>query len=102
VSVELLYIDGCPSWRAADDNLQAALHRVGRSDRVAHRMLVTTEEADAIGFAGSPTVLIDGRDPFGTPGAAAGLACRVYPTPEGPAGTPTVAQLEAALTADAL
>lgn len=49
-------------------------------------------------FRGSPTVLVDGRDPFADGGEAFGLACRVYPTEEGPAGSPTVAQLRAVVT----
>jgi hypothetical protein len=93
MSVALLYIEGCPSWRVAADNLRAALRAVGRTDRVDCRVVETAEEADAIGFAGSPTVLIDGHDPFAAPTAGVGLACRVYRTPEGPAGAPTVAQL---------
>jgi hypothetical protein len=43
---------------------------------------------------GSPSLLIEGRDPFATPAARTGLACRVYSTPDGLAGSPTVAQLK--------
>jgi hypothetical protein len=46
-----------------------------------------------VGFRGSPTVLVDGRDPFADRQAPVGLSCRVYSTPEGLAGAPTVAQL---------
>ncbi len=95
--MEILYFTGCPSWQVAEVNLRAALASLGRTDEVGHRRVETPEEADAIGFCGSPTVLIDGRDPFAAPGDAVGLACRVYQTPDGPAGAPTAAQLEAAL-----
>ncbi len=101
MSVQLLYFNGCPSWRAAADNLTEALRRLGRTDSVDCHAIETPEEAEAMGFRGSPTVLIDGRDPFATPGAPAavssGLACRVYRTPDGLAGAPTIAQFMAAL-----
>jgi hypothetical protein len=51
------------------------------------------------GNRGSPTVLIDGEDPFADPDAPVGLACRVYPTADELAGAPSVAQLTAALRA---
>ncbi|MGH8775740.1 MAG: hypothetical protein ACRDWI_11380 [Jiangellaceae bacterium] len=49
-------------------------------------------------FHGSPSVLVDGRDPSSHGDQPVGLACRVYQTPEGPAGAPTIDQLRAALT----
>ena len=95
----LLYFDGCPNWQLADGRLQEALVRAGRTDvRVEHRQVATLEEAEAAGFRGSPTVLIDGRDPFADPGAAVGLSCRVYRTGLGLAGAPTVEQLTEALS----
>ena len=47
---------------------------------------------------GSPTLLIDGRDPFAVPGAGPALACRLYETEDGRLyGAPTVAALRRAL-----
>lgn len=95
MKVELLYFDDCPNWKTADEHLRAL---AGRQDlRVEHRLVTTPEEAEAVGFRGSPTVLIDGRDPFATGDEPFGLACRVYQTPDGPAGSPTLEQLEAVL-----
>ncbi|MCA1737223.1 MAG: thioredoxin family protein, partial [Actinobacteria bacterium] len=51
------------------------------------------------GFCGSPTVLIDGVDPFSNRKAMVGLACRLYLTQNGPAGSPTIEQLRTAITA---
>ena len=53
----------------------------------------TPEDAEATGFLGSPTVRIDGTDPFAEPGARVGLACRLFRTSAGLAGAPTVEQL---------
>ena len=57
----------------------------------------------AIGLAaehahrGSPTVLVDGVDPFGDDAGAVGLSCRLYRTDAGLVGAPTVDQLVSAL-----
>jgi hypothetical protein len=98
VVVTLLYFDGCPNWQLAGERLREALALAGRNDvRVEHRLVGTPEEAVAAEFRGSPTVLIDGRDPFADPYAPVGLSCRVYRTEAGLAGSPTVDQLLAVL-----
>lgn len=98
MDVTLLYFDGCPNWQVADERLQEALARAGRDDvRVQRRLVSTPEEAEAARFRGSPTVLVDGRDPFADPAAPVGLSCRVYRTADGLAGSPTVDQLLAVL-----
>ena len=97
--VELFYFDGCPNWTVASDRLAEAIIALGRTDvTVVRRQVETAEEADAVGFTGSPTVRVDGRDPFATGGEHVGLACRVYTTPDGLGGSPTVAQLMEALS----
>ena len=65
---------------------------------VRRQFVGTVEDAQRLGFLGSPTVLIDGGDPFAEPGATPGLACRIYRTDGGLAGAPTVTQLRAALS----
>jgi len=98
VTITLLYVDGCPNWHLTDERLRRALTAVGRSDlEVEHVEVCTPQEAEAIAFRGSPTVLIDGRDPFGDRDAPVGLACRLYPTDQGLVGSPTVEQLVEAL-----
>ena len=94
MNVALLYFEGCPSWRVADRRLREALARVGRSDATVHHRKVSTQvEAQAAQFHGSPTLLVDGRDPFDPGSAPVGLFCRLYRTPQGLAGSPTVEQL---------
>jgi hypothetical protein len=97
VKLELLYFDGCPSWEMAAERLGAIAARRGLV--VERRIVATAEEAQATRFRGSPTILVDGRDPFATGDEPFGLTCRLYATPEGPAGSPTIEQLEAALDA---
>ncbi len=93
--IELQYFDDCPHWKVADDRLRP--FAAARGIEVVHRLVTTPEEADAARFRGSPTILIDGRDPFAVGDEPFGLSCRVFQTPDGPAGSPTVAQLEEAL-----
>jgi hypothetical protein len=47
---------------------------------------------------GSPTVLIDGHDPFTAAGVEASVSCRLFPTVSGFDGAPTVEDLVAALS----
>lgn len=97
MKLELLYFDDCPNWKTAAERLDDIATRRGL---VVERRLVTTpEEAEAARFRGSPTILVDGEDPFASEDESFGLACRVYQTPEGPAGSPTSDQLEAILDA---
>jgi hypothetical protein len=94
VKVTLLYVDGCPNWTVADERLRAALDETGKPDvEVTYRKVSTPREAESVEFGGSPTILIEGRDPFLNREAPVGLSCRVYRTEAGLTGAPTVEQL---------
>ena len=96
--VELLGFEGCPNWPLAEQRLAEAGRQLGLVDLVIERREVTSpSDAEAFRFTGSPTIRVDGVDPFETGAEAVGMACRVYSTPEGLAGCPTVGQLMAAL-----
>ncbi len=97
LAVTVLYFDGCPSWRTAMDRLQVAATLADVRITVSTEAVETPEDADRLGFTGSPTIVIAGRDPFALPGKVPAMACRVYTTPHGLAGAPTVAQLVDAL-----
>jgi hypothetical protein len=97
--VELLYFDGCPHWTVTCERLAEALRALGRDDVVVERRLVETDEqAEELAFLGSPTIRIDGTDPFASGNEQVGLSCRLYTTPEGLSGSPTAAQLQAVLS----
>lgn len=101
LNVTLRYFEGCPHWQTAHDRLREALRAEGMGDvEPVLERVETAEDAERIRFIGSPTILLDGRDPFAGAKAAFGLTCRVYQTPEGLAGSPTPDQLRAALRAD--
>ena len=97
--VELLYFEGCPSWKTVDERMTEALRTVGRDYvMVVRRLVETPEEAEYLGFIGSPTIRINGTDPFAAGDERVGLACRVYENPAGRTGSPTTGQLVRALS----
>lgn len=94
MDIELLYFAGCPNSQLMRDRLDEALAATGHAGlRIRLRAVETDQDAQELNFPGSPTVRIDGRDPFPSSAQTAGLTCRVYPTPEGLAGSPTAEQL---------
>ena len=98
MKITLQYFNGCPNWKEAEANIETL--RTEGFDVVVDRQLIeTAEAAEQYGFRGSPTVIIDGVDPFADADAPIGLSCRVYQTKDGYAGSPTLAQLRAALKA---
>ncbi len=97
MKLELLYFDDCPNWSIAAERLNDIATRRGLA--VERRVVATPEEAQACRFRGSPTILVDGEDPFASGDEPFGLACRVYQTPDGPAGSPTTEQLGAVIDA---
>lgn len=92
----LLYFEGCPHWLEADRLINEVARTLGHAE-IERRIVDTPEKAAAEQFRGSPTILIDGTDPFADLGSPVGLSCRIFQTPDGPAGTPTRAQLLAAI-----
>lgn len=89
VDITLLYFDDCPHWRLADERLAAIAAERGDL-RVTRQLLATPEEADRLGFLGSPSLQVNGVDLFAEPGAQVGLSCRRYPVPGGHEGAPTL------------
>ena len=100
MDVELLYVPDCPNGPLALRRLRAALVAFGRSELdVREREVATAEDAGRLGMRGSPTVLVDGRDPFADAAAEPSLSCRLYRTTERVEGAPSVDQLVEALSA---
>ncbi|MDD2857182.1 MAG: thioredoxin family protein [Candidatus Nanopelagicales bacterium] len=96
--VTLMYFKDCPNWLSAANNLQQALNIDQLAGTLIDFVEVTTQaQADELGFAGSPTIVVDDRDLFADQAGAPGLACRLYATGAGLAGAPTVEQIAAAL-----
>lgn len=100
MKVVVQYSSDCPNWQRACDLVRQALHELAQPGEVLSLQAVSTpQEAEAVGFRGSPTVLVDGVDPWADPSAPVGLTCRVFSTPDGLAGSPTLEQLREVLRA---
>ena len=78
--VELLWWEGCPSWERALEILRGEMEAMGL-DPGSVAVIEVSDESDAarLGFPGSPTIRVGGRDvqPPG-PEEPGGLTCRVY------------------------
>ena len=99
LTVTIQYFDGCPHWRIADARVRSVLRDLSRNDvNVEQELIESPDHATRVGFHGSPTILVDGRDPFATGAEPEGITCRVYPTDEGRQGAPTEAQLRTLFT----
>src|SRR3546814_10395630 len=72
MKLELLYFGDCPNWEVAAERLDDVAS--GRGLTVERRLVKTTEEAEAARFRGSPTILVDGQDPFAAGDEPLGLA----------------------------
>ncbi|HEX5496006.1 MAG TPA: hypothetical protein VFX70_15665 [Mycobacteriales bacterium] len=96
--IELLVVPGCPNEEPAAAAIRRALVNLRLPDTPVHiRVVETAGEAEGKAFGGSPTILLDGVDPFAEPGVRPVLACRLYPTPAGLAGVPDDRMLRQAI-----
>jgi hypothetical protein len=98
MDVALLYFDGCPNHYDTRELLEALLDEAGWVGTIQFVNVDSPERAEALEFRGSPTVLINGDDPFLDADAPVGLSCRIYPTDDGYRGTPPEQALRAAIT----
>ncbi|MFJ9867565.1 thioredoxin family protein [Streptomyces sp. NPDC101165] len=94
--ITVLTVPDCPHAPVVAERLSQALD--GRDAEVERIEVEDSEQATRLGMTGSPTVLIDGVDPFAVPGAPASLSCRLYRGPDGRIeGAPSLADLRRAL-----
>jgi hypothetical protein len=97
VEVRVLYFEGCPNAAEAERRVRQAVADRADIEVVLERV---DDPADAarLGMHGSPTILVDGTDPFATPDTPTSWSCRVYPPTLGSHGVPTVERLTAAFS----
>jgi len=96
--VEVLHVPDCPHVSSTVTRLEEALARAARDARIEVVEIASSADAKLRGMRGSPTILIDGRDPFDSSCTDGELACRLFRTPTGLAGSPTTEQLVEVLT----
>ncbi|WP_438272527.1 alkylmercury lyase family protein [Streptomyces bobili] len=95
--ITILAVPDCPNVALVRERITAALG--GRSAEV--ELVEVREETEAArwGMTGSPTVLLDGVDPFAAADAPASVSCRLYRDTDGRTqGAPSVEALRQALS----
>ena len=97
MKIDLLYFDDCPSWQTGLENLQEALSKLNAEAAINLIQVETPQAAVEHRFVGSPTIRVNGQDLFPVDHDDYALGCRVYQTPDGMQGTPTVRMIREAL-----
>ena len=92
--IELLYFNSCPSYKRALANIKAALKEKKLQAELKLINVETEEQAEKVGFQGSPSVRINGKDLEGRDEGFS-FSCRLYYMN----GKPTVAPSKEAIIA---
>ncbi len=67
MQITLLHVADCPNLYLIRERLAVALAELGIVATITDRRVTEAAEAATPGFAGSPTILADGADPFAAP-----------------------------------
>lgn len=80
MKVEVLYFQGCPNHAPALERVRAVLADEGVSVNILQLEVNDTAKAESLGFLGSPTVRINGKDVEASEAVTGpvGLSCRTY------------------------
>ncbi len=91
MKIELLYFEGCPSWKEAEKNLKAVMEELRLTEPVQYIRVETNDQAGRHRFIGSPTIRINGLDidPAAQNLRNYFLGCRVYNIEGTPSGWPS-------------
>lgn len=81
MQIQFLYAEGCPYNRQARLTLHEVMEEEGIRSHVEEVHIRTVEEAQRLGFPGSPTILINSHDM--NRGGRPGLGCREYRAADG-------------------
>jgi hypothetical protein len=73
MTIEIVQVPGC----AGADLLAARLAEAGHPG-VIRRVVTSQPDAERLGLTGSPTLLVDGADPFARLGQPPSVSCRLY------------------------
>lgn len=97
MQLTVLSVPDCPNLPVLTSRLHQLL--TDRPDlQVAYQVVTDATQAARAGMRGSPTLLVDGVDPFASPGTPASVTCRLYQDTHGdPEGAPSLAALRQVL-----
>ncbi|HVA63280.1 MAG TPA: hypothetical protein VNF74_06115 [Terriglobales bacterium] len=93
MTVRVLSFCGCPHGETALARVRQALAQLAATAELEEMRMGPGDAAAELGFCGSPTVLVNGRDVEPAP-PNQGLACRLY---TGGDGAPSLAALSRAM-----
>jgi hypothetical protein len=92
MNLTILAVPDCPNLALLEQRLHTAL--AGRHDiSITRHMIANEDQAARHGMHGSPTLLVDGTDPFAARSQSTGLSCRLYHTENGIEGAPSLPAL---------
>lgn len=98
MNVTLQYLDSCPNWKTTDGRLRGVIARHKLDVDLAYQLIESPEDAEKYSFHGSPSILVDGEDPFASAETRVGYACRIYDTTSGESvEAPSIEQIAQAL-----
>jgi hypothetical protein len=80
LTIEVLYIDGCPNHGLAVERVTETLHEMNLAADVVELRITDPGTATSVRFLGSPTVLVNGMDiePSARTSDQFGFGCRTY------------------------
>ena len=101
MTVELLYLPGCPNHERAAELVRNVLQAEGLGADLIEVPVSSYEEAKMHAFPGSPTLRVNGQDIEDAASAALpiGFACRMYSVEGRQQGVPPQSWLEQAIRA---
>jgi hypothetical protein len=93
MKIQFLYFDDCPNSEPAYQNLVRALQELRWQPEIEKILIQDDQQAEHYAFQGSPSIKLNGTDLWEEKRPEYRLGCRVYKTPTGFSGSPTVAMI---------
>lgn len=97
VDIELLVKPDCPNDASAAELITNAVADTRMKATITHTIIASQAQSRQRGFTGSPSIPLNGLDPFVRPDAPPALSCRLYTTPDGLRGIPALRDLRQAI-----
>ncbi|MDG6920100.1 MAG: hypothetical protein JRN34_03465 [Nitrososphaerota archaeon] len=97
--VELMYFEGCPSYKTTLEDIQEVVEQEGLDVRIELVKVDSEKDAQRLRFPGSPTVRVDGVDVdvAARQPSDFGLVCRLYRAGGRLSGSPSREMLRRAI-----
>jgi len=96
MTIEVLYVPGCPNHQAALSRLKKILQSEAVDVPVQEIAVIDEAAARSLRFPGSPTIRINGLDAEPNSQGSVGITCRLY---SGRSGLPSEETLQRAISA---